>query len=53
MKSPGKIMTGLAESIGRRSAPDLHRADHARCSSAQMAAVIEGLVSVGVVIIDE
>jgi hypothetical protein len=45
-------MTGLAERRGRRFAPDLQRAAQARCSRAQMAAVMAGLVSVGVVIVE-
>jgi hypothetical protein len=50
-RSPGKIMTGLAERRGMRSAPDLQRAAQARCSSAQIAAVMAGLVRVGVVMV--
>lgn len=50
-KFPGKIMTGLVERSGMRSAPDLQSADHARCSRAHIAAVMAGLVRVGVVIL--
>jgi cobalamin biosynthesis protein CbiG len=43
-------MTGFAERRGSRSAPELHRAAHARCSRAQIAAVMAGFVRVGFVI---
>lgn len=45
-------MTGLLERSGTRSAPELHRAAQALCSSEQIAAVKEGLVSVGVAIME-
>lgn len=44
-------MTGLLERSGTRSAPELHRAAQALCSSEHIAAVNEGLVSVGVAIV--
>jgi hypothetical protein len=51
MRSPGKIITGLFESSGTRSAPELQRAVQAWCSSEQIAAVSAGFVSVGVAIV--
>lgn len=48
MRSLGKIMTGLLERSGTSSAPELHSAAQALCSSEHIAAVNEGLVSVGV-----
>lgn len=49
---PGEnIMTGLSEGSGRRSEPELQRGFHAICFRLHMAAVREGLVSVGVVMI--
>jgi len=51
MRSLGKIMTGLLERSGTSSAPELHSAAQALCSSEHIAAVKDGFVSVGVVIV--
>lgn len=51
MRSLGKIMTGLLERSGTSSAPELHRAAQALCSSEHIAAVNDGFVSVGVDIV--
>lgn len=46
-------MTGLLARRGSRSLPELQRAAQAWCSRLQTAAVSEGLVRVGVVIVDK
>lgn len=48
MRSPGKMRTGLLERRGRREVPEVQRAAQALRSRLQIAAVGEGLVSVGI-----